>query len=86
MTCKGVGDPETAVAPQIPPRDAPMVLWKLRIMRVMAAIPGEGYQDPYLLLQKDESSVSVTVTDYHCIAFSVYFTVRTIGAKAISVP
>lgn len=71
MTCKGVGDPETAVAPKVSPRDAPMVLWKLRIIRVMAAIPGEGSQDPYLLLRKDESSVSVTVTYYHCIALFI---------------
>lgn len=71
MTCKGVGDPEISVAPKVSPRDEPMVLWKLRIMRVMAAISGEGSQDPYLLLRKDESSVSVTVTDYHCIALFI---------------
>lgn len=65
MTCKGVGDPETAVASKITPYDAPMVLWKLRIMRVMAAIPGEGSQDLCLLLWNGENSISITMTDYH---------------------
>lgn len=52
---------------------------------MMAAIPGEGSQDPCLLLRHDESAISVTHDRMSLHGF-VYFTVRTTGAKVIYVP